>query len=142
MVEAYAPIVIGGIVSAFESWEFKFVFLDASWGNRLLDRVIQASAMGAAFWGVAITLLIAMDAKVVVVRLKTVGYYKIVVRYFGECLFATFALLLLSMLIEPLSDRVPPALLSALWFGAAVWVVLATVRSYVVLTNLLLRGAE
>lgn len=140
--EMYAPLALGAIMFVSEFWGVKFALLDAGWGNRLLDRVIQASAMGTAFWGIAITLLIGLDTKPVVTRLKTVGYYKIVVRYFGECLFATFVLLLLSILMEPLTSHVSPFLLSASWFGAAVWAVAATVRSYVVLANLLTRAAE
>jgi hypothetical protein len=120
----------------------RLALLNADWGNRLLDRVIQASAMGAAFWGVAITLLIGMDAKPVVIRLKAVGYYKVVVRYFGECLFATFVLLLLSILLEPLSSRLSPELLTGFWLGAAMWTIAATVRSYVVLANILVRASE
>ena len=138
----YSPFVIGGLVFFSHLWWFRFSLLEASWGNRLLDRVIQASAMGAAFWGVAITLLIGMDAKPVVIRLKSVGYYKIVVRYFGESLFATFVLLLLSLSLEPLSSRISPQLLTGFWLGAAGWAITATVRSYVVLANILVRASE
>jgi hypothetical protein len=140
--EMHTPVVLGGLVFVSQVSWVKFALLEASWGNRLLDRVIQASAVGTAFWGVAITLLIGMDAKPVVARLKAVGYYKVVVRYFGECLLATFALLLLSILMEPLSNRVSPELLSGFWLGTAIWAVAATVRSYVVLANLLLRATE
>ncbi|HXA78702.1 MAG TPA: hypothetical protein VNV41_16325 [Candidatus Acidoferrales bacterium] len=142
IAEVYSPVVFGGFGFFMQLWWLKFSLLDASWGNRLLDRVIQASAMGTAFWGVAITLLIGMDAKPVVIRLKAVGYYKIVVRYFGECLFATFVLLLLSILLEPLSSRVSPVLLTGFWLGAATWAIATTVRSYVVLANILVRAAE
>jgi hypothetical protein len=110
---------VGGIVLVSEVWAVKFVLLAASWGNPLLDRVIQASGMGSAFGGIAITLLIGLDTKPVVIRLKAVGYYKVVVRYFGECLFATFILLLCSILMEPLSGHASPVLLSAslVWSG-------------------------
>jgi hypothetical protein len=142
VAEIYSPIVLGGFVFCSQFWWMRLALLNADWGNRLLDRVIQASAMGAAFWGVAITLLIGMDAKPVVIRLKAVGYYKVVVRYFGECLFATFVLLLLSILLEPLSSRLSPELLTGFWLGAAMWTIAATVRSYVVLANILVRASE
>jgi hypothetical protein len=140
--EMYSPLVLGGLVFFSQLWWLKFSLLEASWGNRLLDRVVQASAMGAAFWGVAITLLIGMDAKPIVTRLKAVGYYRIVVRYFGECLFATFMLLLFSVLLEPFSNRISSQLLTGFWLGAAIWTIAATVRSYVVLANILVRSAE
>ena len=141
-MELYTPLALGAIMFVSEFCEVKFALLNAPWGNRLLDRVIQASAIGTAFWSVAITLLIALDSKPVVIRLKSGGYYKIVVRNLGECVLVMFVLLLLSIVMEPLSNQFSPVLLSACWFGAAVWAVAAAVRSYVVLADVLLRVAE
>ncbi len=135
-------MVIGVLSLLGNSLLFKFVVLDADWGNRLLDRVIQVSSVGAAFWGVAITLLIGMENRPVVVRLRKLGYYKVVVRYFGESLFASFVLLFLSVLLEPLTKLFSASALSGLWMGAGAWAIASTFRTYSVLTNLLIRTAE
>ena len=107
----------------------------------MLDRVIQASAVGVAFWGIAITLLIGMDAKSVIQRLRKVGYYNLVVKYFGESLFACFSLLTFSVLLEPLIRKFGLGILSSVWIGVGVWTVATTLRTYFVLTDLLLRTA-
>jgi hypothetical protein len=142
LAEMYGPLVLGGLMFLGEAAWLRILIFQATWTERLLDHVIQISAVGAAFWGVAITLLIGMDAKRVVGRLRRTGYYRLVVRYFGESLFASFALMLLSVLITPLSPRLSPLLLSGLWLGTAVWAIATAIRTYVVLTNLLISAAE
>jgi hypothetical protein len=120
----------------------RVLLFQSDWSDRLLDHVIQVSAVGAAFWGVAITLLIGMDSKRIVGRLRRTGYYRLVVQYFGESLFATFSLMLLSVLVEPLAQWAPPVLLSGLWLGSGVWAITTTVRTYAILTNLLMRAGD
>jgi hypothetical protein len=137
LAERFGPLACGGIVFLGETALFRISLFQAEWSNRLLDRVIQASAVGAAFWGIAITLLIGMDAKRVVGRLRRVGYYKLVVDYFGESLFAAFALMLISILIEPLSHHVSEVLLSGCWLGIAVWATATATRTYFTLTAIL-----
>jgi hypothetical protein len=114
----------------------------AEWGNRLLDRVIQATAVGVAFWGIAITLLIGLESKPVVIRLKKVGYFVLVVRYFAESLFACVALLFLSVVLEPLSKLGYTELLSSIWFSLGAWSVITTLRTYVVWTKIISRSAQ
>jgi peptidoglycan biosynthesis protein MviN/MurJ (putative lipid II flippase) len=137
----YGPGLAGLFVFLGDVICFRFLILQADWGSRLLDRVIQATSIGAAFWGIAITLLIGMDAKPIVIRLKRVGYYRVVIRYFGESLISCFALLLLSIVMEPL-DKLSPSVLSGLWLGAAAWAAATTLRTYLVLAHLLMRVAE
>jgi hypothetical protein len=119
-----------------------FVIIDHEWGNRLLDRVIQATAVGVAFWGIAITLLIGLESKPVVIRLKRLGYFVLVVRYFAESLFACVALLFLSVVLEPLSKLGSVELLSSTWFSLGAWSVVTTVRTYVVWTKIIYRSAQ
>jgi hypothetical protein len=138
--ERFVPI-LGGLACFFANiaW-LKFVLTDHSeWGNRLLDRVILASSVGVAFWGIAITLLIGMESKPIVENLKRLRYFGIVVRYFSESLFATLLLLLMSVLLEPLSKEGQAVLLSSVWVGLGAWTLMATVRAYLVLTKMLSR---
>ena len=115
---------------------------NAEWGNRLLDRVIQASAVGVAFWGIAITLLMGMDAKPVIGHLKRLGHYRIVVHYFEESLFSSLSLLFITILLEPLSKKVSPVAMSSFWLGSGAWALLATARTYAVLGRLLSHSSE
>jgi hypothetical protein len=108
----------------------------------MLDRVIQASVVVTAFWGIAITLLMGIDAKPVISRLKRIGYYRFVVQYFEESLFASLFLLLVTIVLEPLSRKVSPIALTSVWLGAGVWALLTAVRTYAVLGSLLTRASE
>ena len=140
LAERFVP-VLGGLVCFWANiaW-LKFVLTDhLEWGNRLLDRVIQASSVGVAFWGIAITLLIGMESKPIVENLKKLRYFGIIVRYFSESLFATFLLLLMSVFLEPLSRGGQAVLLSSVWVGFGAWTLMATIRAYLVLTKMLSR---
>jgi len=140
IAEKYAPLTVGALTFLANIGWFRFALLDhTDWANRLLDRVIQASSVGFAFWGIAITLLIGMESKPVVVTLRKIGYLGFIVRYFSEALFATFFLLVGSALLEPLSKRLWPMGLSSAWLAIAVWALLTTLRSFVTLTNILAR---
>jgi len=124
------------------AWFHLSIFDHADLGNRLLDRVIQASSVGVAFWGVAITLLIGMETKPVIVTLKKLGYFAYVVQYFSESLFACFSLLLVSVLLEPLSKQLSSLVCSSIWLGVGAWTLLATLRTYIVLAKILNRTAQ
>jgi hypothetical protein len=138
--ERFGPLAVGALAFLANSCWFHFVVLEhPDWGNRLLDRVIQAASVGVAFWGIAITLLIGMESKPIVQTLKKLDYFGVVVRYFFEALFATFLLLALSVLFEPLCMRVSTSTLSSVWIALGLWALLTTLRTYVVLAKILVR---
>lgn len=137
VLEKYGPVFGGLLLFLANMIWLGFSVSEADWGNRMLDRVIQASVVCVAFWGVAITLLMGMDTKPVITRLRRLGYYRTVVHYFEESLFASLVLLLATILLEPLSKRVSPVVVSGVWVGAGVWALLTTVRTYAVLGSLL-----
>jgi hypothetical protein len=142
LIERFGPVLAG--VSFFFAnllW-LGLSVTEAEWGNRLLDRVIQASVVLAAFWGIAITLLMGMDSKPVIGHLKRLRYYRTLVHYFEESLFASLFLLLVTILIEPLSKKISPTGLSSVWIGAGVWALLTAVRTYAVLGGLLVHASE
>lgn len=114
----------------------------ADWGNRLLDRIIQATAVGVAFWGIAITLLIGLESKPIIVRLKRIDYFRFVVQYFAESLFACLGLLFVSVLLEPLSKKASGEFASSVWLSLGVWALFATVRTYVIWTKIISRSAQ
>jgi hypothetical protein len=138
--EQYGPLAFGVLTAIGNTVVFRFALLDhPDWGNRLLDRVIQAASVGVAFWGIAITLFIGMESKPIVGNLKKLGYFGLIVRYFSEALIATFLFLTLSVLLEPLSKRFLPIVLSSLWLAFGVWALATTIRTYVLLTKILTR---
>lgn len=140
VVERYSPIALGVLSFLANTLWFRFALLNhPEWGNRLLDRVIQAASVGVAFWGIAITLFIGMESRPIVENLKRLGYFRVVVRYFCEALFATFLLLSLSVLLEPLSRQLSPTTLSSLWIAVGVWTLVATFRTYTILSKILTR---
>ena len=106
LMERYSGYVSALLCFLLNLFWFHFALMDhGDWSNRLLDRIIQATAVGVAFVGTAITLLISLESKAIIVRLKKIAYFRIVVQYFAESLFASVALLLVSILLEPLSRR-------------------------------------
>jgi hypothetical protein len=139
-LEQYGPLTLGALGFLGNALWFRFALLDhPEWGNRLLDRVIQAASVGVAFWGIAITLFIGMESKPIVETLRRLGYFGVVVRYFSEALFATFLLLAVSVLLEPLSTQLSAVTLSSAWIALGVWAIATTLRTYVMLTKILTR---
>ena len=140
IAEKFGPAVLA-VASFFSSvYWLQFALGEASWSNRILDRVVNASSAGVMFWGIATTLLIGLDEKQIIQRLRKVGEYHTVVWYFAESLFACLFLLLLSIIVEPLSTNTTAILLSGLWIGACVWAVATVVRTFIGLILILLRA--
>jgi hypothetical protein len=124
------------------TWLHFILTKHGDWYNRLLDRMIQASAVGAAFWGLTLTLLIMIESKSIVVNLKRIRYFRFVVEYFAESLFTCVFLLISCVAIEPLSKRIWPEMLTSVWAAFVVWSLLSSMRSYLVLTQILYRASE
>lgn len=140
IVEKYFPFTLGVFGFFTNAFWLRFALLDhPEWGNRLLDRVIQATSVGVAFWGIAITLLIGMESKPILQTLKKVGYFRVVVNYFSEALLATLLLLSLSVLLEPLSRKFSPVVVSSLWIAIGAWSLVTTFRTYATLRKVLVR---
>ncbi|HET8922082.1 MAG TPA: hypothetical protein VFN26_03695 [Candidatus Acidoferrum sp.] len=141
LFEKFGPTIAGVLFFlANLTWVGRSVY-GAEWGNRLLDRVVQVSAVGVAFWGIAITLLMGMDTKPVIGHLRRLDYYRTVIYYFEESLFASLSLLVTTALLEPLSRRFSPVAMTSVWLGAGVWALLTAVRTYAVLGSLLARAS-
>jgi hypothetical protein len=140
IAERFGPVVVA-VIGFFANvvWLRFDLMAHAEWSNRLIDRVIQATSVSAAFWGVAITLLIGMQFQPILITIKRLGYFRLLVRYLSETLFASVWLLLLSVLFEPLSKRFSPIILSSLWLGLGIWALLTALRSYSALIKLLAR---
>jgi hypothetical protein len=143
LLERYSGYV-AALFSFFVNFAWlHFALLDhADWGNRLLDRIIQATAVGVAFWGIAITLLIGLESKPIIIELKRIDYFRMVVQYFAESLFACLALLFVSVLLEPLSRKLSGELVSSIWLALGVWALFATIRTYVIWTRIISRSAQ
>ena len=139
VLESFGPIACGMMFFAVDSLWLRIGILDSDWGGRLIDRVIQASVTGVAFWGVAITLLLGMDSKRIVVRLKRANYFILMVRYFSESLFACLLTVILSVILEPLLKH---ADLTGIWLATCLWALLAVARTFVILSSLLIRSAS
>jgi hypothetical protein len=140
ILEKYIPVTLGVFGFFVNAFWIKFALLDhPEWGNRLLDRVIQAASVGVAFWGIAITLFIGMESKPIFQTLRKLGYLRLIVNYFWEALLSTLLLLSLSVLLEPLSKKFSPLVLSSLWIALGVWALVTTFRTYMTLRKILVR---
>jgi len=142
LLEKHGPIVAGLLFIITNQIWLRISVIDAEWGNRMLDRVIQASVVCVAFWGIAITLLLGMDTKPIIGRLKRLNYYRTIVHYFEESLFASLSLLFMTILLEPASKKLSAVAVSAVWIGVGIWALLTAVRTYAVLGGLLVHSSE
>lgn len=139
-LEKYGPLFVAALCFLGNAVWLRFALVEhGEWSNRLLDRVIQATSVGAAFWGIAITLLIGMESQPIICTIKKLGYFRVLVRYLSEALFASFLLLLLSVLLEPLCKKISPTILTSVWLGLGMWALLTALRTYSALTKLLSR---
>lgn len=137
IVERDGPVIVG-ILAIFTDLRWLHLnIIHQTWTDNLLNRVITAAAIVLTFWGIAVTLLIAMESRQTIVRLKRLGFYVRVVQYFSEGFVASFILLILSILLQPVSGGPRESLWSASWFGCAIWATLAAVRSYLIFSRLL-----
>jgi len=123
-------------------WYGFFPLSGAPWRNRLLDGVVIAASVLVAYWGTAETLLLGLDTKRVVERLKQQGYWKRLVWYFTEALISGFLLIVCSIALEPVRGHLPDAVLSSLWLGVAAWSSASSIRGYRVLHSLLIQAGR
>ena len=138
--EDWAPAIIG-LASGSMGWHYGYLhLLSASWGGAFLDRVLTISAILVGYLIAVIAILPAVNQKLIVQKLKSWGYFQILVGYFGAAIWSSFLLVGVSVL-----PSVLPYSLKANWtidgiFSAIWWLILGFTSTAVVrATRLLLR---
>jgi hypothetical protein len=136
----WAPWLLGAAGLALV-WAFPALWLlNAPWRGRLLDQVVVACSIFVAYLLTAASILPAVEEKAIIQRLRSWGYYKLILLYIGRAAWAAGFLLLLSLAAAPL----PPFLAGSehfnRWFSAFWWAALFfTVSAVFVATRILLK---
>lgn len=137
--EQWHPAVISLGVIIF-AWHSKGVWLlNASWGDKLLDRTINVCAIVAAYLLTAATILPALGDKQTMKWLSAWGYHQILIGYLQNAIYGCGALLLLSCFGSAMTSWFKSPHLdqfySAVWWGLLGYAILSMLRA----TNLLIR---
>jgi len=123
-----AAISAGIAASQFASLNI----VSASWADNLLDKIIAAMSIFTAYLLTAITVLPAIEDKVVVRKLKQWGYFSIFVTYLRQAVWSGGVLILFSLALVPLrSAKMIPLeqlLVSSAWWALLVFSVVSIYR--------------
>jgi hypothetical protein len=135
----YALGVLAGIAS-FASHGLSV--LDADQSSKILNDILGISAVGLGFWSTAATLLLAVEHKSLIRRLKKGPHFRILVGYIFAAIKWLAVLMTLTLLGTFFGDRIRSAASLNLWFGSLWLAVLvigltATFRAYHILSKVL-----
>ena len=117
--------------------------LTAPWKDSLLDKVVVACAIFVAYLVTAATIIPAVEEKAIIRKLKNWGYFRYIVDYLRHALWASSALLLISLAAIPLpeswmANAAFNGVFSAAWWGVFAFTVGAVFRATSILIKLLL----
>jgi hypothetical protein len=120
----------------------KLSILSAPRTGKILDDVLILSAIALGFWGTAATLLLAIDDRSIVRRLKRGQHFRTLVGYSFEAIASQAALAILTVVASGFSDHLAAAaklgrLFEALWIASLGAAAGATFRGYHVLAKVL-----
>lgn len=104
--------------------------LQATWKDSLIDKVVAACAILAAYLLTAATILPAIDEKSIVRKLREWRYYTYILRYISRAAWAAGLLLLLSLSCIPFTESLNShvrfnQIFSAAWWGMSIFTVSA-----------------
>jgi hypothetical protein len=116
--------------------------LDASQSSKIFDDVVGISAIGLGFWSTAATLLLAVEHKSLIRKLKKGPHFRLMVGYIFSAITALAVVLTLTLLgvffgdwikVRPRLDR----LFAFSWSTALVVALVTTFRAYHILSKVL-----
>ncbi len=140
LAEDWAPLIVGLTLGVL-GWHYGYLhLLSVSWGGAFLDRLLTISAILVGYLIAVIAILPAVNQKLIIQRLKSWGYFQILVDYFGSAIWSSFLLVGTSVL-----PSVLPYSVKANWtvdgvFSAIWWFILGfTATAVIRATRLLLK---
>ena len=98
LLERWAPAAMG-LAFGVAGWHIGYLhLLSASWAPGFLDRVLTMSAILIGYLVAVVAILPAVNEKYIVQKLKSWGYFRTLVGYFGSAIWSAFLLMGLSIL--------------------------------------------
>jgi hypothetical protein len=127
----------GGLAAAFlpAMW-----ILNSTWKDSLLNKVVAACAIFVAYLLTAATIIPAIEDKVILSKLRSWGYFRYIVDYLRQAIWSSGALLLISILIDPVPRTITGGALFDRVFSAVWWaLLLMSIGTVVRATRLLMK---
>jgi hypothetical protein len=121
LLEQWAPIAVG-LAFGLLGWHFGYLhLLSVSWAAAFLDRVLTMSAILIGYLVAVVAIIPAFNETHIIQQLKSWGYYRVLVTYFGSAIWSSFLLMALSVLplVMPFAVKVNwtvDGVFSALWW--------------------------
>jgi hypothetical protein len=124
-----------------------FSVLDARQSSKIFDDIVAISAIGLGFWSTAATLLLAVEHKSLMRRLKKGPHFRLMIGYVFAAITWLGIILMLTLVGIFLGDRIAvrPKLdrfYAFAWSTAAVVALTATFRAYHILSKILKLAAS
>lgn len=136
------PYVLGAIAGAASLASHHLSVLDARQSGKILDDVLGITAVGLGFWSTAATLLLAVEHKSLIRRLKKGPHFRVLVGYIFAAITSLAASMTLTLLgiffgdginVRPRLDH----LFALSWLAGLVVALASTFRAYYVLSKIL-----
>lgn len=117
--------------------------LNSSWKDSLLNKVVAACAIFVAYLLTAATIIPAIEDKTIVQKLRDWGYFGYIIGYLRQAIWSSGALLLISILVDPVPKTLTSShsfdrVFSALWWALLALTISTVVRATRLLMKMLL----
>jgi hypothetical protein len=141
-VERSYPYVLGAAAGVAGFASHHLSVLDARQSSKILDNILGITAVGLGFWSTAATLLLAVEHKSLIQRLKKGPHFRLLVGYVFAAISWLAVLMTLTMLGIFFGDEIKAAAhvsrwFVAVWFAVLVAALTATFRAYYILSKVL-----
>jgi drug/metabolite transporter (DMT)-like permease len=136
------PYIVGALAGVVCLLSRRFSVLDARQSAKIFDDVVGISAVGLGFWSTAATLLLAVEHKSLVRKLKKGPHFRLMIGYIFAAISWLGLILMLTLVGIFLGDRITvrprlDRLYAFSWATAAVVALTATFRAYYILSKIL-----
>jgi len=146
-VERSYPYVLGGAAAVASCLYHRLSVLDASQSSKMLDNVLAMSGVGLGFWSTSATLLLAVEHRSLIQRLRKGQHFRLLVGYVFAAMTSLAVTLVLTLsgmfLGGPIKSVAMVSRLFAIsWFAAVAVALGTTFRAYYVLSVVLRLAAS
>lgn len=141
-VERSYPYVAGVAAGLASVVSHRLSILDTRQSSEILKNVFQLTAVGLGFWSTSATLLLAVEHKSLMKRLKKGPHFRILVGYIFAAITCLALLLTVTLLGMFLGDKIKlyahmATVFACSWFAVLVIAVATTFRAYYILSQVL-----
>jgi hypothetical protein len=136
------PYILAGPVAVIALVGNRWSVLNAQQSSKILDSVVQLSAIGLGFWSASATLLLAIEQKSIIRRLKKGPHFRVLVGYIFGAITWLAILLAFTLIAVFFGDSIRTTyavrrIFPAIWLYCLFAALLVTIRAYYILSSVL-----